>query len=228
MATDRQLGLLGKKLGMTQIFNAEGKRIGVTVVELGPCVVMAKKTLEKDGYVSLQLGFADKNEKHSTKPQLGSAKKANTSVKRLLREFRVSAEVAGKYEVGQTVKADELFTEGVLVDITSKTKGRGYTGVMKRWNFHGKPATHGTHEFFRHGGSIGNREFPGRVFKNRKMAGQYGNERVTIQNVKVAKVVAEQNLLLVHGAVPGGEETFVTVRPAVKTKKSAGPATGKA
>jgi large subunit ribosomal protein L3 len=223
MATDRKLGLLGKKLGMTQIFDGEGKRIGVTVVELGPCVVMAKKTMEKDRYVSLQLGFADKNEKHSTKPQQGTAKKANTAVKRLLREFRVSAEVAGKYEVGQTIKAEELFADGQLVDITSKTKGRGYTGVMKRWNFHGKNASHGTHEFFRHGGSIGNREFPGRVFKNRKMAGQYGNERVTIQNLQVAKVVADQNLLLVHGAVPGGEETFVTVRPAVKTKKSHQP-----
>ena len=224
MATDRKLGLLGKKFGMTQIFDGEGKRIGVTVVELGPCVIMAKKSKEKDGYVSLQLGFVDKNEKHSTKAEQGTGKKANTPSKRFLRELRVSADVASKYEVGQSVKVEELFADGQLVDVTSKTKGRGMTGVMKRWNFRGKNATHGTHEFFRHGGSIGNREFPGRVFKNRKMAGQYGNETVTVQNLLVAKVVADKNLLLVHGAVPGGDEVLVLVRPAVKTKKSAPPA----
>lgn len=220
MATDRKLGLIGKKLGMTQIFDGEGKRIGVTVVELGPNVVVAKKTKEKDGYVALQLGFADKKEKHASKPSSGHAKKANTAVKRVLRELRVTEEVAGKYEVGATIKAEDVLKEGELVDVSSKTKGRGYTGVMKRWNFRGKPASHGTHEFFRHGGSIGNREFPGRVFKNRKMAGQYGNENVTIQNLKVAKIVADKNLVLIHGALAGGEETFVLVRPSVKVKKS--------
>jgi large subunit ribosomal protein L3 len=221
MAKERSsLGLLGKKLGMTQIFDGEGKRIGVTVLELGPNVVVAKKTPEKDGYVSLQLGFGDKTEKHSSKAAIGHAKKANTAPKRVLREFRVTAEVAAKFEVGQAVKAEEVFQEGQLVDVTSKTKGRGTTGVMKRWNFHGKPATHGTHEFFRHGGSIGNREFPGRVFKNRKMAGQYGNERVTTQNLKVAKIVADKNLVLIHGAVSGGDETIVIIRHAVKVKKS--------
>jgi large subunit ribosomal protein L3 len=220
MATDRKLGLIGKKLGMTQIFDGEGKRIGVTVVELGPCIVLAKKTKERDGYVSLQLGFGDKKEKHTTKASLGHAKKANSAPKALIRELRVSADVAAKYEVGATIKIDEVLKEGELVDVSSKTKGRGFTGVMKRWNFHGKNASHGTHEFFRHGGSIGNREFPGRVFKNRKMSGQYGNENTTVQNMLVAKIVPEQNLALIHGAVPGGEETWVTVRPAVKTKKS--------
>jgi large subunit ribosomal protein L3 len=217
MAKERKLGLLGKKLGMTQIFDAgEGKRYGVTVVELGPCVVLAKKDAQKDGYSALQLAFGDVKEKHATKAAIGHAKKGNTGPKRWVREFRVSAEIAGKYEVGNTVSAADLFKEGEFVDITAKTKGRGYQGVVRRWGMHGFPATHGTHEFFRHGGSIGNREFPGRVFKNRKMAGQYGNEKMTVQNVKIIRVVADKNLVLVHGAVPGGTEQLVVLRPAVK------------
>lgn len=221
MAKERPLGLVGKKLGMTQIFDAEGKRIGVTVIELGPNVVIAKKTAETDGYVALQLGFGEKKEKHVTKAVLGHVKKANTTPKRVLREFRVTAETAAKYEVGQSVSAADLFTEGVVVDVASKTKGRGYQGVVRRWGFGGSPATHGHHEFYRHGGSIGNREFPGRVFKNRKMAGQYGNDAMTVQNIKVAKVIAEKNLVLLHGAIPGGDESIVTVRAAVKVKKKA-------
>jgi large subunit ribosomal protein L3 len=224
MAKERNLGLIGQKLGMTQLFNAEGKRLGVTVLELGPCVVVAKKVVDTDGYTALQLGFQDKKEKHTTKPELGHVKKANTAPKRVLREFRVSAETAAKYEVGATVSAADLFKEGDVVDCHAKTKGRGYQGVVRRWGFKGSPATHGHHEFFRHGGSIGNREFPGRVFKNRKMAGQYGNENMTAQNVKVAKVVAEKNLVLILGAIPGGPSNVVTLVHAVKTKKAAGPA----
>jgi large subunit ribosomal protein L3 len=216
MAKERPLGLVGQKLGMTQIFDAEGKRIGVTVVELGPCVVLAKKEQQKDGYTALQLGFGDKKEKHATRAAVGHAKKANTAPKRVIREYRVNAETAAKYEVGQTVTAADLFKDGDFVDITAKTKGRGYQGVVRRWGFAGFRATHGTHEFFRHGGSIGNREFPGRVFKNRKMAGQYGNELMTTQNVRVAQVVGDKNLVLVHGAVPGGEMSIVSLRPAVK------------
>jgi len=221
MSKERPLGLVGKKLGMTQVFDGEGKRIGVTVLELGPCVVVAKKDVQKDGYTALQLGFGDKKDKHTTKAVLGHVKKANTPAKRLLREFRVSAEVAAKYEVGAVINASDVFEEGAFVDITSKTKGRGYTGVVRRWGFSGSPATHGHHEFYRHGGSIGNREFPGRVFKNRKMAGQYGMEQITVQNVRVAKIIADKNLVLVHGAVAGGEETFVALLPAVKKQKQA-------
>ncbi len=216
MAKERALGLVGQKLGMTQFFDAEGKRIGVTVLELGPCVVLAKRDMQKEGYSALQLGFGDRKEKHASRAAVGHAKKANTPAKRIVREFRVSAEVAGKYEVGQALTAADLFKEGDLVDIRAKTKGRGYQGVVRRWGFHGFPATHGTHEFYRHGGSIGNREFPGRVFKNRKMAGQYGNEAMTVQNVRIAKIVADKHLVLVHGAVPGGEMSVVAIRPAVK------------
>ncbi len=215
MAKERALGMIGKKLGMTQTFDGNGHRHGVTAVELGPNVVMQKKDKANDGYSALQLGYHDIKDKHATKAQIGHAKKADGKVKRYTREFRVSEETAGKYELGATVSCD-LFKEGEFVDVTSETKGRGYQGVFKRWGMHGKQASHGTHEFFRHGGSIGNREFPGRVFKNRKMAGQYGNETVTIQNVKVVKVLADKNIILVHGAVPGGGETYVTIRPAIK------------
>lgn len=215
MAKERPLGLMGTKLGMTQVFGADGKRIGVTVIELGPNVVTQKKDAGNDGYSALQLGFHDKKEKHSTKAALGHAKKANTAAKRFLREFRVTAEEAGKYELGAQVTCD-LFKDGDVVDVSAKTKGRGYQGVIRRWGFHGKQASHGVHEFFRHGGSIGNREFPGRVFKNRKMAGQYGNERITLQNLKVVQVIKDKNLVLIHGAVPGGQGTMVTVRAAVK------------
>ena len=164
MAKERPLGLMGTKLGMTQVFGADGKRIGVTVIELGPNVVTQKKDQSNDGYSALQLGFHDKKEKHATKAALGHAKKANTAAKRYLREFRVTAEEAGKYELGAQITCD-LFKDGDVVDVSAKTKGRGYQGVIRRWGFHGKQASHGNHEFFRHGGSIGNREFPGRVFK---------------------------------------------------------------
>ena len=216
MATNRPLGLMGTKLGMTQVFDADGKRVGVTVLELGPNIVTQKKDHSNDGYSALQLGFIDKKEKHSTKAAIGHAKKANTAAKRYLREFRVTAEEAGKYELGASVTADAIFKSGDVVDVIAKTKGRGYQGVVRRWGFKGKQASHGNHEFFRHGGSIGNREFPGRVFKNRKMAGQYGNERITVQNIKVVQVIADKNLVLVHGAVPGGQGTLVTLRAAVK------------
>lgn len=215
----RKLGMLGTKLGMTQIFDAQGKRVGVTVVELGPCTVMAKKDPDKDGYTALQLGFGDLDEKHSNKAERGHGKKAG-KVKRQLSEFRVSAEVAGQYEVGAELTVDALFKTGDVIDVTAKTKGRGYQGVVRRWGFKGSPASHGHHEFYRHGGSIGNREFPGRVFKNRKMAGQLGNERVTVQNMKVAGVEKDKNLLLVNGAVPGGPGVLVTVRPAVKAQRA--------
>jgi len=223
MANERDLGLLGKKLGMTQIYDPDGRRYGVTVVQVGPCIVLSKKDQAKDGYSALQLGFQDIKDKHATKSEQGHAKKANTPSKRWIREFRVSAEVAGKYEVGATISAADVLTEGSFLDISAKSKGKGYQGVMKRHHFKGFRATHGSHEFFRHGGSIGNREFPGRVFKNRKMAGQMGNKFVTQQNVKIVRVMGDKNLVLVHGAVPGGTEQLVVLRTAIKkqSKKKA-------
>ena len=207
---------------MTSIFEANGKQTACTIIEAAPNTVTQIKTQETDGYTAVQLGFGDKKEKHTTKPVMGQMKKASSGPKRLIREFRVSTEVAGKYEVGAVLAAADIFTEGQLVDITSKTKGKGYAGVIRRWGFHGMPATHGHHEFYRHGGSIGNREFPGRVFKNRKMAGQLGNEQITVQNVRVAKVIADKNLVLVHGAVAGGPDSFIALYPAVKKKKAPG------
>lgn len=216
---ERALGLIGRKVGMTQVFDAEGKRLGVTALLMGPCTIIQKKTQDVDGYTALQLGFEDKKEKKTSKPEAGHFKKANTAPKRFVREFRVNAELAGKYEVGQTVSAADLFKAGDMVDIVSTNKGRGTQGVMRRWNFKGFRATHGTHEFFRHGGSIGNREFPGRVFKNRKMAGVWGNERTTIHNLKIVDVLADKNVVLLHGSVPGMAENMVTLHPAVKVKK---------
>lgn len=217
---ERKLGLLGRKVGMTQVFAADGRRLGVTAVLLGPCVVVQKKTKEVDGYFALQLGFEEQTEKSTLKPEAGHFKKAGVTPKRFLREFRVNAELAGKYEVGATITVGDLFKAGDMIDLTSDNKGRGYQGVMRRWNMKGFRATHGTHEFFRHGGSIGNREFPGRVFKNRKMSGQWGNERTNIQNIKVVDVLADKNIILLHGSVPGMPENFVTINPAIKIKKS--------
>lgn len=212
----QKIGLLGRKMGMTQVFTAQGDRLGVTVIELGPCKVIDIKHQERDGYWSVQLGYQEKKEKNASRAEAGHAKKAGNGIARFLREFRVTEEVAKQYQVGQVIDLKDIFNEGDFIDVSAKTKGRGFQGVIKRWGFHGFPASHGTHEFFRHGGSIGNREFPGRVFKNRKMAGQYGNELVTIQNVKIVKIVPEKNFILIHGAVPGAPEAMLTVRHAVK------------
>jgi large subunit ribosomal protein L3 len=213
-------GLIGKKLGNTQIFDGEGLVHRVTAIEVGPNTVISKRTPERDGYSALVLGFGQKREKSVNKPDAGQFAKIGQKPAAIVKEIRLPAETVAKYEVGAQIKASELFSEGQLVDVCGDTKGRGFTGVMRRHNFKGsRTATHGTHEYQRHGGAIGTNMTPGRVFPGVKMPGQYGAEQVTIQNLRVAKVLDEQNIVLVEGGVPGARETFVTVRTAVKAKR---------
>lgn len=205
-------GILAKKIGMTQIFE-DGKFIPVTVVEAGPNFVLQKKTVENDGYTALQLGFDEKKEKNTTKPVMGIFKKAGVNPQRFVKELRVDS-VEG-YELGQEIKVDVLV--GVeFVDITGTSKGKGTSGVMKRHGFGGNRASHGVSRNHRLGGSIGMSTWPGKVLKGKRMAGQYGNETVTVQNLKVVKVDAENNLLLIKGAVPGSKNSYIVVKPAVK------------
>lgn len=205
-------GILAKKIGMTQIFE-DGKFIPVTVVEAGTNFVLQKKTVENDGYTALQLGFDEKKEKNTTKPVMGIFKKAGVNPQRFVKELRVDS-VEG-YELGQEIKVDVL--AGVeFVDITGTSKGKGTSGVMKRHGFGGNRASHGVSRNHRLGGSIGMSTWPGKVLKGKRMAGQYGNETVTVQNLKVVKVDAENNLLLIKGAVPGSKNSYIVVKPAVK------------
>jgi large subunit ribosomal protein L3 len=219
--------LLGKKVGMTQIFKESGEVVPVTVVEVGPCVVTQKKTTEKDGYNAIQIAFDDKKKQRVLKPEAGHFKAAKSPVKRFIKEVRLDDANIGNYEVGQVLTAD-LFKEGDIVDVIGVSIGKGYQGVMKRHHFSGFPMTHGTHEFRRHGGSIGCRTEPGKVFKNKRMAGQMGNERVTVQNLKVAGVEADKNYVLIRGAVPGAKNGYVTVRASVKKGFAARDFGGKA
>lgn len=191
-------GIIGKKLGMTQIFDENGLVIPVTVIEAGPCCVTQKKTAETDGYEAVQLAFEDAKDKHTGKPAQGHFKKAGVSAKKHLKEFRL--ENAADLNLGDVVAAD-TFVAGEKVDITGITKGRGYTGAVKRWNAHILKMTHGTGPIHRQVGSMGANSSPSRVFKNKHMAGQYGNEQVTILNLEVVKVDAEKNLIAVKGAV---------------------------
>lgn len=205
-------GILAKKIGMTQIFEDE-KFIPVTVVEAGPNFVLQKKTVENDGYTALQLGFDEKKEKNTTKPVMGIFKKAGVNPQRFIKELRVDS-VEG-YELGQEIKVDVL--AGVeFVDITGTSKGKGTSGVMKRHGFGGNRASHGVSRNHRLGGSIGMSTWPGKVLKGKRMAGQYGNETVTVQNLRVVKVDAENNLLLIKGAVPGSKNSYIVVKPAIK------------
>jgi large subunit ribosomal protein L3 len=212
-------GVYGRKLGNTQFFADDGTVRRVTVIEAGPCVVVAKRTKDKDGYTALVLGLGERKEKHTNKPQLGFYKKSGQTPKRTLKEIRVDDEFAAKFEVGQTVKLDELFKEGDKVDTKGTTRGRGFTGVVRRWSFAGFVQTHGTHEYRRHGGSIGTNMTPGRTLPNLKMPGQYGNETVSMLNLRIAKVDAEKHLLMIEGGVPGSKGSLVLVRKAVKTRK---------
>jgi large subunit ribosomal protein L3 len=215
-----QPGVYGRKLGCTQIFDEDGSVKRVTVIEAGPITVLGKRTVEKDGYTALVLGFDERKEKHTTKPLAGYFKKANITPKRLVKELRCEPEFAAKWEVGQPLKLDEIFQPGQMVDARGTTRGRGFTGVMRRWNFAGAGSnTHGTHEYRRHGGSIGTNMTPGRTLPNLKMGGQYGNETVSILNVKLARVDAEKNLLMLEGGTPGAKNGIVLVRTAVKTRK---------
>lgn len=206
-------GIIGKKLGMTQIFDEVGNVIPVTLIEAGPCVVTQKKTVENDGYDAIQLAYSDAKEKHLTKAELGHLKKAGVSPKRHLKEFRL--EDTGAYETGSVVSVD-TFAAGEKVDITGITKGRGFTGSIKRWNHHILRMTHGTGPIHRQPGSMGANSTPSRIYKNKKMAGQYGNEQVTILNLAVVKIDAEKNLIAVKGAVPGAKGGIVFLRDSVK------------
>ena len=205
-------GIIGKKLGMTQIFDENGNVIPVTVIEAGPCTVVQKKTVETDGYAAVQLGFEDVSEKHVTKPEAGHFKKNGVSAKRHLKEFRL--ENAADMNPGDVVAAD-TFAAGDKVDITGITKGRGYTGAIKRWNLHMLGKTHSIGPIHRQSGSMGVID-PARIFKNKKMAGQYGNEQVTVLNLEVVKVDAEKNLIAVKGAIPGARGGIVFLRDSVK------------
>jgi large subunit ribosomal protein L3 len=205
-------GIVGKKLGMTQVFDAQGKVVPVTVIEAGPCTVVQKKTIGKDGYDAVQLGFGKKKTHRVNKPMLGHFQKAGKGAFAALRELRVDA--ASAPEVGQEVRVD-IFREGDYVDVTGQTIGRGFTGVVKRWGFKGGRASHGS-MFHRAPGSIGGSSWPSRVFKNMKMGGHYGNERVTVLNLQVVAIQPEKNLLLVRGAVPGAKNSLVFVRRAIK------------
>lgn len=206
-------GIIGKKIGMTQIFDEVGNVIPVTVIEAGPCPVCQIKTKETDGYNAVQLGFEDLSEKKTNKPLAGHFKKAGVSAKKHLKEFRFDD--ISTYNIGDVVTADK-FEQGDKVDVVGITKGRGYTGAVKRWNNHILRMTHGTGPIHRQVGSMGATSSPSRVFKNKKMAGQYGNERVTVQNLCVAKVDAEKNIIAVKGAVPGARGGIVFIRNTVK------------
>ena len=205
-------GIIGKKLGMTQIFLEDGSVVPVTVIEAGPCVVAQKKTVETDGYDAVQLAFGDVKEKHMTKAEIGHFKKAGIEAKKHLKEFRLDN--ASEMNVGDVVSA-ETFAAGEKVDITGITKGHGYTGTVKRWGNHILRMTHGTGPIHRQPGSMGVID-PARIFKNKKMAGQYGNEQVTVLNLSVVKIDAEKNIIAVKGAVPGAKGGIVFIRDSVK------------
>lgn len=219
-------GVYGYKLGNTQLFAEDGSVQRVTVIEAGPVTVLGKRTPERDGYSALVLGLGERKEKHTTKARAGQykdAKKglykdAKTTPKKVVKELRVPADFAAKFEAGQTIKLDELFQPGQRVDAQGTTRGRGFTGVVRRWAFAGFVQTHGTHEYRRHGGSIGTNMTPGRTLPNLKMPGHYGAEKLSILNLKVAKIIPEKNLLLIEGAVPGPKGGLVLVRHAVKTR----------
>ena len=208
-----QKALIGKKIGMTQIFDETGKVVPVTVVEAGPCVVSMKKTVENDGYAAVQMGYGDMKPNKVTKPLQGHFAKADVAPKKTLKEFRFDDTDA--YNVGDIIKAD-VFEAGNKVDVTGTSKGKGTAGVIKRWNFSRLKETHVTGPCVRHGGSIGMCSDPSRVFKGKKMAGHLGAEKVTVQNLTVVKVDAENNLIAIKGAIPGPNKGIVVIKDAIK------------
>lgn len=208
-----QKGLIGKKVGMTQIFNEAGKMVPVTVIEVGPCVVVQKKTVDNDGYEAVQLGFGEVRSKHVNKPRKGHFDKADVAPKKTLREFRF--EKIDEFNIGDILKAD-VFAEGDHIDVTGQSKGKGYAGTIKRWNGHVMRKTHGTGPISRHAGSMGACSTPSRVMKGKKLPGHMGAERVTVQNLTVVKVDAENNLIAIKGALPGAKGSIVAIHDSVK------------
>jgi large subunit ribosomal protein L3 len=207
------IGLIGRKLGMTQVFSADGGRVPVTVIQAGPCTVVQKRGVERDGYNAVQLGFGQRKPQRVSKAYRVHCQRAGKGVFEVLSEFRTD-EVEG-LEAGSELTAAGLFRPGDAVDISGVTKGRGYAGVIRRHGFSGFPASHGTHEYFRHGGAIGNRSYPGRIFKGKGMAGQLGGVRVTTKNLRIVAVRGDEHVVLVRGAVPGPRGGIVLVRKAV-------------
>ena len=206
-------GLLGKKIGMTRIFKDDGQMIPVTLIQAGPCPIVQLKNTEKDGYQAVQLGYLEAKEKHTNKPMSGHFKGAGVKPMRFLKEFR--GIVAEDLKVGDELKVD-IFNIGDRLDVTGFTKGRGFAGVIKRHSFHGHKASHGTHESFRGPGSIGACAYPGRVWKGKRMAGRYGNERQTVRNLEIVRLEAEKNLIMLKGAIPGPNGGLVELRPTNK------------
>jgi len=232
---NEKIGLLGRKLGMTNVFSADGGRVAVTAIQLGGTVIR-KRTPDKDGYAAFQLGMDEKPARLVNRPEAGHFAKAvpadkagelTITPKRFVKELRLGDGLLDKYEVGQQIPAT-IFTNGDFIDVTGVSKGKGYQGVLKRHNMKGSRNTHGVHEFFRHGGSIGCRLTPGRVHKGKRMSGHMGDEQVTVQNLLVERVDTDANMLLVRGAVPGGKNAYLVIRLSLKRvkteKKAAGPA----
>jgi large subunit ribosomal protein L3 len=211
-------GLLGKKLGMTQVFTSDGQCVPVTAIQVGPCYILDVKTPSRDGYSAVQLGFEPKKIQRVTKPLMGHQAKAGKGAFYHIKEVRCDADTLGWTNLGQELKVQDVFEEGAMVDVSGVTIGKGFQGVFRRFNnAGGQPATRGTHEYKRHLGSIGNRKFPGRVFKNKKMPGRMGNANVTMQNLKVVGVNADEGILLVQGGIPGNRGGLVVIRKAMKS-----------
>ena len=210
-------GVIGRKLGMTQIFTEDGTVVPCTVIEAGSFVV-GKRTQAKDGYDALILGFGEKREKRTTKALLGQFKKANVTPKRSLKEFRCDPAFIARFEIGQELKIEDVFEVGQLVDVQGTSRGRGFTGVMRRWHYSGMVRTHGTHEYKRHGGSIGTNMTPGRTLRGIGMPGQSGNAQVTLLTQPVVKLMSDERLILIRGGVPGSKNGIVTIRGAIKKR----------
>lgn len=211
-----QPGLIAKKLGMTQIFLPDGTRLPVTVLSVKGNTVTAHRTMERDGYTALQVGFEEQKPSRMTKADLGRFKQAEVTPRKHVREFRVPADMLAQCPVGQDLTYD-LFAEGTPVDVTGTSKGKGFQGVIKRHHMSGKPATHGVHEYFRHGGSIGCRLTPGKVAKGKRMGGQMGNVRKTQGGLSIARVLSEEGIILVRGSIPGANNSIVTIRRSQKS-----------
>lgn len=207
------IGLLGKKIGMTQVFADDGEAVPVTVIQTGPCVVVGTRTVERDGYSAIVLGFDEKPMRLANKAELGTVKDGGKP-QRFIRELRLSADEVAKYQVGQVLGPKDVFADGAPVDVEGTSKGKGYQGVIKKHHMSGMTRAHGTHEYFRHGGSIGCRLTPQRVHKGKRMAGQMGNEKVSVQNLQLFRILADENCILVRGSVPGAKNEYVVVTKA--------------
>jgi large subunit ribosomal protein L3 len=205
-----KIGLLGKKIGMTQVFADDGEAVPVTVIQTGPCHVVGTRTAERDGYSAVVLGFDEKPLRLASKPEMGTVKDGGKP-QRFVRELRLPADEVAKYQVGQVLGPNDVFKDNSPIDVEGTSKGKGYQGVIKRHHMSGMTRAHGTHEYFRHGGSIGCRLTPQRVHKGKRMAGQMGNEKVSIQNLQLLRILADDNVILVRGAVPGAANGYVVV-----------------